>query len=90
MPNPKTIKEIEQEAIDNIILQAEHSANDVKFIEAQIRVSFLYLLDEVEKRLPEERIIPIGMAGWAKNRDTGYNDCLKQVIKILSDMREGK
>lgn len=37
------------------------------------------LIDEIEKTYPSERNIPIRMAGWAKNRDTGFNHCLQEI-----------
>lgn len=58
------IKELKQECINNITLQAEHSTNDLKFIEAEID----RLVDEITKT-------PYSVSEWIRvGKERGYFD----------------
>jgi len=94
MPNSKTIKDIKQIAVGGIILQAEHTTNDIKFISAELETALLSLLDKVDKKTEEIEPSYEGEALDTNNNrrwyEQGFGEFKKEVKKILSDIREDK
>ena len=97
---PKTIKEIMKEyseKFDSQVIDVNSPMlfnNNYNFLHS----SLLSLLDEVGRRLPEKRddrfdlSNPEELSGddVSPIHNSGYNEALKDIKQILSDIKEGK
>jgi len=85
MTNPKTIKEITDNLVRDLCSVEFRGKNKTRVL---IENYQCLLLDEVEKRLPDNRLRPISEI--TQHINLGAIEYKNQVISLLSDMREGK
>jgi len=89
MPN-KTINDITKTFLEVVPVINKFDNGTETILKVYFECALLSLLDEVEKRLSNQKTTIDGSSVEEDAECCGYNNYRQQVIKILSDIRGGK